>query len=142
MFGNTQYPEGSRQEEIVEVWRVIATGYYTLFLVLTLLALSGTGVFAAELTGSQVLTIERSDAGDVYAALSVVLEYALTSQWSAVLIHDQAAAFPGERYAEWDTSIAWSLGPGWSLSVGRRWRVGPPPDYGGPWTYVQVWRGM
>lgn len=97
---------------------------------------------AAELRGSQALTIERSDDGDVYAALSVVLEYELAPDWSAVLIHDQAVSLPSDRYTEWDTSIAWHPGPGWSLSVGRRWRIGPPPDYGGPWTYVQIWRGM
>lgn len=103
---------------------------------------------AAELTGSQVLTIERSDHGELYAALSIVLDLAVTPDWSAVLIHDQAVTWaPGfaalaDRNAEWDASIAWRPAPGWSVSFGRRWRVGPPPDYGGPWTYVQVWRGM
>lgn len=97
---------------------------------------------AAELTGSQVITIERSDAGDIYASLSIVLDYALAPRWSTVVVYDQAAQWPGNRYAQWDVGLAWRPWDGWSIGAGRRWRVGPPPDYGGPWTYVQVWRRM
>ena len=100
---------------------------------------------AAELTGSRVLTIERSDAGELYAALSIALEAALADHWALVLVYDQAAEWaPGfeeiiDRRTEWDVALAWRPWDGWSISAGRRWRVGPPPDYGG-WTYVQVWR--
>ena len=95
-----------------------------------------------EMTGSQVLTIERSDAGELYAALSIVLEAALAPRWSLVIVHDQAAQWPGGRYAEWDVALAWRPWDGWSISAGRRSRVGPPPDYGGPRTYVQVWYAL
>lgn len=102
---------------------------------------------AADLTGSQVVTLERSDDGEIYAALSVVLDLALTAQWSAVLIHDQTVTWRPQwemiaRRVEWDALLTWRPESGWSVSLGRRWRVGPSPDYGGPWTYVQVWRGI
>src|SRR5690606_15835609 len=94
---------------------------------------------AAGLTGSQVITIERSDDGELYASLSVVFEAAITDRWAFIAVHDQVATWPGARYAEWDASLVWRPTSGWSVSLGRRWRVGPKPDYGGPWTYGQIW---
>lgn len=49
---------------------------------------------------------------------------------------------PGGRYADWDVALPWRPWDALSITAGRRWRVGPPPDYGGAWTYVQVWWGM
>jgi len=121
--------------------------------IIALIVALATGFFVgrawgAELTGSRVLTIERSDDGELYAALSIVLEAALSDTWAIVAMHDQAATWaPGleemiERRTEWDVALAWRPLGGWSISAGRRWRVGLPPDYGGPWTYVQVWYAL
>src|SRR5690606_7675726 len=68
---------------------------------------------AAGLTGSQVVTVERSDDGELYAALSIVFEAAITDRWALIAVHDQAATWPGrfadapDRRAEWDVGLAW-----------------------------------
>lgn len=120
---------------------------WTILALAVLFALAGaiSEVTSAALTGSQLITLERSDMGEMYAAVTFVLDLAVTQSVAAVLIHDQVVTWGigrDQRYAQWDVSGAWRPIDGWSISVGRRWRVGPPPDYGGPWTYVQVWRGM
>jgi len=110
------------------------------------LAVGAVQTLAAELTGSHVLTLEQSDDGEIYAALSIVVELAASPKWSTVLIHDQTATWrpgmPGtDRGAEWDASIVWRPAPEWSVSLGRRWRTAPAGS-AGPWIYLQVWRGM
>jgi len=101
-----------------------------------------------QLGGSQVLTLERADDGELYASLSIVLDYPLTASVSLVAIHDQSALFTGDfprltrHERQWDLGLAWRPSPGWSVTVGRRWSPDTLPDYGGPWTYIQVWRGL
>lgn len=134
-----------------EIWQlkrqIIATVIVAVLVTLALGVIIGRALAAPELTGSRVITLERADDGEIFAALSVVLDLEFAPGWSAVLVHDQTATWRPEwemidRRVEWDASLAWRPAPGWSVSLGRRWRVGPPPDYGGPWTYVQVWRGF
>lgn len=114
------------------------------FMVAALISFS-TSVHAMDLTGSCMLTIERSDAGELYAAATIVLDLAVAQAVGVVLLHEQAAtgfrAFT-DRAVTWDVSAVWRPGADWSASLGRRWRVGPPRDYGGPWTYALIWRGL
>lgn len=91
--------------------QIIATVIVAVLVTLALGVIIGRALAAPELTGSRVITLERADDGEIFAALSVVLDLEFAPGWSAVLVHDQTATWRPEREmidrrVEWDASLA------------------------------------
>lgn len=102
----------------------------------------------SDLSGSWAVEVERADDGQIDAAASIVLDLALTPTTSFVIGHEQAGAWTPQLEAlldyhhRWDVGLEWRPRPTLSISIGRRWQSELSIDYGGPWTYVQVWSGF